>query len=155
MPNIVVLYYDPVSKKLGELYPCANCGLSLEEIIKKDIPDKEYVTVSSDVMPKNIAYRGSWRYDFSQRRLYCDTAEAHLIHYDIWRRKRKPILEKLDIELMKASEEEKTEDIKKIKIMKKALRDVTLTPLPLWDDGDTVDTFSNKLANIEPECLYL
>lgn len=51
--------------------------------------------------------------------------KAQQIWKDKWREARKPLLEKLDVEFMKALELGDTSKIEEIKIKKQALRDIT------------------------------
>jgi hypothetical protein len=55
--------------------------------------------------------------------------KAKAIWKDKWREARKPILESLDIEFMKAVEAADTEKQAEIALKKQALRDVTLTEI--------------------------
>ena len=61
--------------------------------------------------------------------------KAKAIHKDKWRAARKPKLEKLDIDFMKAVEAGDSQKQSEIAAQKQALRDVTNTPL----DGTTLE----------------
>jgi CO dehydrogenase/acetyl-CoA synthase alpha subunit len=61
--------------------------------------------------------------------------KAKVIHKDKWRAARKPKLEKLDIDFMKAVEAGDSQKQSEIAAQKQALRDVTNTPL----DGATLE----------------
>jgi len=149
--SFVVVYNSPIDGHMSELYPNLDSGLTLKEIIAKDVPTQDYTVFHANEMPKITSYAASWKYDCGK--IYCDVSKAHNIHKNIWREKRKNILERLDVEFMKALENEDQQKIAEIKSKKKILRDITQTELPEWKEEDTVDTFSERLQNVQPECL--
>jgi hypothetical protein len=72
--------------------------------------------------------------------------KAKEIWLNKYRKARKPILEKLDVEFMRAFEMGNTELIDEIKIKKQQLRDITFTDLSSIQHPD-------DLRNIWPEIL--
>ena len=72
--------------------------------------------------------------------------KAKEIQKDRWRETRKPLLENLDIEFMKAVEAGDTDEQQLIAAKKQELRDVTGFDLSEIDDA-------NELKDVWPECL--
>jgi hypothetical protein len=150
----VVVFTDPETGFVGIMYPNADCGLTISQNINKNLPGCKYHIADAAELPKNRLYLGSWKSNHDETKsIFCDTEASHCIQYYIWREKRKPILERLDLEFMKALEDNDIEKMSEIKDKKRALRDVTKIPLPVWEEGDTVDSFSQRLSSVRPECL--
>ena len=64
MDTIVI--YEKENGNVAILYPSKNCGLSIDEIIKKDIPSgARYKKISIEDMPSDREYREAWSYDFT------------------------------------------------------------------------------------------
>lgn len=64
MDQIVV--YEREGGGVSILYPSSNCGLTLDEIIRKDVPSGvRYKKISRDDMPADREYREAWNFDFS------------------------------------------------------------------------------------------
>lgn len=64
MDTIVI--YEKEDGGMAILYPSKNCGLSIDEIIKKDIPSgARYKKISIEDMPSDREYREAWSYDFT------------------------------------------------------------------------------------------
>ena len=72
--------------------------------------------------------------------------KAKEIQKDRWRETRKPLLENLDIEFMKAVEAGDTDEQQLIAAKKQELRDITEVDLSEINDV-------NELKDIWPECL--
>ena len=54
------------SDTLSVLYPAPNCGLTLEEICRKDVPTGiKYKIIDSSELPDNRDFRNAWQFDFS------------------------------------------------------------------------------------------
>lgn len=109
------------------------------------IPTGDVYSAIKDV-PKNTPYKivSSLNIDNDYFNAYefdeTDGAKVNLekskaIHKDKWRTARKPKLEKLDIDFMKAVEAGNINQQSEIAAQKQALRDVTNTPL----DGTTLE----------------
>jgi hypothetical protein len=57
--------------------PAANCGISLEEIARKDVPaGVPYKIVDASVIPSDRSFRDAWEADFSEPDGYGIGAEA-------------------------------------------------------------------------------
>jgi len=64
MDQIVI--YEREGGGVSVLYPSANCGLTLDEIIRRDVPSGvRYKKISRDDMPADREYREAWTFDFS------------------------------------------------------------------------------------------
>jgi hypothetical protein len=58
--------------------PCLECGLSLQEIAKKDVPaGKPYKIIDASVLPSDRRFRGAWEVDMS-------TPDGYGIGQDAW-----------------------------------------------------------------------
>ena len=103
-------------------------GVSIEEAIDSSIPKGIEYAVVDDLGPLDDDYFESFEY--KDLGIICNISKAQLIHLDKFRKSRKPLLESLDIQYMKALEAEDSEKAKEIALKKQELRDVTKTPLP-------------------------
>lgn len=109
------------------------------------IPTGDVYSAVKDV-PKNVPYKivsslnidndyfNAYEYDDTDG-AKVNLEKAKAIHKDKWREARKPKLEKLDIDFMKAVEVGDSQKQSEIAAQKQALRDVTNTPL----DGTTLE----------------
>lgn len=109
------------------------------------IPTGDVYSAIKDV-PKNTPYKivnslnidddyfNAYEYDETDG-AKVNLEKAKAIHKDKWRAARKPKLEKLDIDFMRAVEAGDTNKQSEISAQKQALRDVTNTPL----DGTTLE----------------
>ena len=104
---------------VGILHPILNCGLTLDEIIAKDVPKGvSYEIVEDDVIPTDRVFRNAWKHDLS-----VDILKAQDITKERLRAERKPLLEALDVEVMRNIKNPTKLD--KIEIEKQRLRDIT------------------------------
>lgn len=104
--------------------------LSDEEIVKramKDVPSNatDVKIVEEDVIPKDRTFRDAWRF-CPQNGCRVDMPAAKEIHRQMLRDLRTPILNKLDVEFMRALELGQPTD--SIVAKKQTLRDVTKDP---------------------------
>jgi len=144
-----VVIFRQSNNKVALLTPVLTTGLTIEEIASKDVPSGyEYQIVNKSDLPTDATFFDSWIYSMP---VTVDTTIAHSIQKNKWRRAREPILKRLDVEFMRALE--LGQSTTEIAAKKQTLRDVTNTPLPNWESGDTVDTFSAKVKAVYPECL--
>jgi hypothetical protein len=94
----------------------------------KDVPaGVEYKIVESVDIDND--YFNAYEFD-AETGAKVNIEKAKAIHLDKFRSARKPKLDKLDIDFMKAVEANDEEKKTEIIAAKQALRDVTLTPLP-------------------------
>lgn len=144
-----ICIYKQHNSAVAVLYPSEENDVCILDICKKDVPKgTEYKIISTDSLPKNISYFDAWLYDDP---IKIDIMHAHEIKKSHMRRLREPILKSLDLEFMKALENGLPTD--KIVQKKNQLRDVTKLPLPEWIEGDTVESFSDRLDKFLPDCL--
>ena len=107
-----------VDGSVGIMHPILDCGLSLDEIIAKDVPQGvPYEIVEDSVIPDDREFRNAWKHD-----LTVDIPKAQEITKNRLRVERTPLLEKLDVEVMKNI----TDPVKlaEIEAQKQALRDL-------------------------------
>jgi hypothetical protein len=65
MENMVVLF-EIEDGSVGILIPSVNCGLSLDEIISRDLDSgTRYKIVNRSDMPTDRSYRNAWQIDFT------------------------------------------------------------------------------------------
>lgn len=103
---------------VGIMHPILDCGLTLEEIISKDVPNGvPYEIVEDSVIPTDREFRNAWKHD-----LTVDITKAQEITKERLRKERQPLLEKLDVEVMKNI----TDPVKlsEIESQKQVLRDL-------------------------------
>lgn len=95
-------------------------------IAEKDLPPgiAGAAVISRADVPDDRAYRKAWRYADG---VTIDLEAAKAVQIDRWRAERKPLLEALDMEVLKAIET--GADIAALAARKQALRDVTKTDL--------------------------
>lgn len=100
--------------------------------------------VDLDQVPSDRTFRQAWTDDNNTDTVDIDITKAKEITKDMFRELRKPILESLDVESMKALESEDKSAISEIAAKKQELRDVTAIELP--NDIE-------ELKQVMPECL--
>ena len=94
--------------------------MTIEEIAKKDCPVADYQIVEDDVIPTDRDFRGAWVFNDN---IEIDITKAQEITKDRLRAERKPLLESLDVEVMKnITNPTKLAEIEK---EKQRLRDIT------------------------------
>jgi hypothetical protein len=96
----------------------------LEKIVPADATDVRFVDEGD--IPTDRSFRDAWAN--SGGRISVDMGKAREIHKQRLRIARKPILEALDVEYMRADEDGDTDKKKAIAARKKALRDATSSP---------------------------
>ncbi len=105
-------------------------GLNVEDEIAR-WPDPSYVSyveITEEDIPKDRVFRDALK--VNDNKIEHDISKAHEIKKDELRRLRKPKLEALDIEQMRATEENDTEKLEVIAKKKQVLRDITKRRLP-------------------------
>jgi len=156
MTNPVIVYCQPNSDRVAICTPVLDSGLTVEQIAEKDVPQgcPKMICDSEDI-PQEAVLFNAWTYDDSVNGapINIDVAAAHELWKTEWRRARKPILEKMDVEWMRALEQGNTSLTQEIAAKKQILRDVTATALPVKDQDETVDQFTLRVKEVWPECL--
>ena len=103
------------------LIPTDECGLSIEEIAAKDVPEgKEYKIVDVSTISSDRSFRNAWVLD---NEITVDISKAKDITKNKLRVERKPLLEAQDILFMQA--QESGSDTSGIVTEKQRLRDIT------------------------------
>lgn len=104
------------------------------EAIERDALRTEgYVShrqIDDEQLPTSRAFRDAWTDDNPTETVDVDIVKAKAIKLDNFRKLRKPLLEKLDIEYMLALEKNDTETMQLIADKKQKLRDITKETLP-------------------------
>jgi hypothetical protein len=111
------------------------CGLTVEEIQAKDVPDgvTSYIVKHSD-LPSDTDFQNAWVYKDGS--VQVDLAKAKEVHREYIRRERKEKLAALDIEFQRALE---TGDTSAVVAKKQVLRDAT---------ADSAITAATSLAEL-------
>jgi hypothetical protein len=152
METDVILFNDPINGYVSVVYPNLTCGLSFDEILSTTVPSGvEYMVLPKTMIPQNGILFDALTIKDGQ--FIIDTIRAEEIVKEGWRGKRQNILVRYDLLFIRALEMGdmvKTQDIAN---KKQILRDVTQTPIDKWIDGDTIETYSQRILNIIPECL--
>lgn len=134
-----IVYNDPNTGVMAVLTSAENSSLTLEEIIKKDVPqDAEYQIIEDNELPIDRTYRNAWKYD-STKGAHVDMPRARIIQLDKIRVARNSELNKKDIELMVANEQKNNIEAAIIKNNKQTLRDLTTTVQPDLDAVTSTD----------------
>jgi hypothetical protein len=103
-------------------------GVTVEEAIESSIPKGIEYAVVDDLGSLDDEYFDAFEY--RNMGIYCNIDKAKVIHIDKFRVARKPLLESLDIQYMKALEANDSVKATEIAAKKQELRDITQTPLP-------------------------
>lgn len=133
-----IIYKDSDGVKI--IIPSPNYKGTLEQLAKKRVPEGlTYKIVSDDSIPADRYFRNAW--DLKSGKITTDITKAKEIKKEIIRQERKPLLEALDIEVMKNIKD--PVKIDEIESQKQKLRDITIEV----DKLKTVDEL--KLFKIE------
>lgn len=128
------IIYETEEGDLAVVMPASNTRLSIEEIAEKDVPEgrpKDFINL--DQLPVRRIFRKAWMYDFSdemksRKYVEIDMEKARAVTQDIIREERRPILETLDIEYMRATEAKDESKMESIAALKQVLRDLPADP---------------------------
>lgn len=120
-----VIIYNQENGIMAVCVPAENCGLTVEEIAAKDCPEGARIIENTDLDSLDNEFRNAWSCDADMNPTI-DMEKAR----DVWRDKirmaRKPKLEELDIQYMRA--QEAGEDTSAIVATKNKLRDFPAKP---------------------------
>lgn len=115
-----VIIYNQENGVMAICVPAENCGLTVEEIADKDCPEGAKIIERTDLDGLDNDFRNAWSCDADMN----PTVDMKLAK-DVWRdkirRARKPKLEELDIQYMRA--QEAGDDTSAIVATKNKLRD--------------------------------
>lgn len=103
--------------------------IPIEDVIAKDVPaGVEYSVVDEADIPSDRYFRKAWK--VGEDGVEIDVESAKGVQRNKWREARAPKLAALDVEYIRAMEQEDPVRQSEITSKKQALRDVTATPLP-------------------------
>jgi len=117
------IIYPQLDNKLAVIFPTGDVNDCI-----KDVPEGVPYAIVDSLDGLDNAYFDAFIYENGAA--VVDISAAKLIHLDKFRAARKPKLEKLDIDYMRALETEDYVKAANIAVQKQELRDITLTPLP-------------------------
>ena len=124
--------------------------LPIEEVAAKDVPEGvAYEIVEDDAIPADRFFRNAWVANGAA--VDVDLDKAKEIQKNKLREARKPLLEKLDVDFVRALE--LGGDTASIAAQKKALRDVTNIVTEAEITGTTIDEITTELKAIWDEDL--
>jgi len=119
--------YPQANGQVAVIIP-VDASLSIEEIAAKDVPSGVSYKIVDSLDIENDYFNA---YEFNEETgVEVNINKAKAIHLDKFREARKPKLQKLDVEYMKAIEVQDSEKVSQVVSQKQELRDVTKTPLP-------------------------
>lgn len=128
--------YPQPNGQVAVVIPCGNVNGAI-----KDVPEGiEYKIVNS--LDIDNGYFNAYEFD-KEVGAKVNINKAKEIHLDKFRTVRTPLIEKLDVEFMRAVESGNTDLQKEIATKKQALRDVTKTELP-----DTLEGIKNTWPEV-------
>ena len=126
-----IIYKDNDGLKI--IVPSPRYENRMEELAKKRVPEGcTYKIVPDSEIPTDREFRNAWDLD-SKKKIKVDIIKAKEIKKEHLRQERKPLLEALDVDYMKALETKA--DTTSITAEKQRLRDIT----KLCDECKTVD----------------
>lgn len=103
---------------IGIMHHVLDCGLTLEQIIAKDVPaGLPYEVVEDSAILTDRTFRNAWKHDLS-----VDIPKAQEITKARIRNERKPLLEALDVEVMRNMSD--PVKLAEIEAQKQVLRDL-------------------------------
>jgi len=102
------------------LYPVLECGLTVEQIAEKDSHGTPYEIVEDSEIPADQDFRNAWIHN--GRKIEIDFVKAKEITKNRLRDERKPLLENLDVEVMRNMSD--PVKLAEIEAQKQVLRDL-------------------------------
>ena len=120
-----VIIYNQENGIMAICVPANNSGLTVEEVAKKDCPEGAKIVDRTDLDGLENDFRNAWSCD-SDMNPSVDISLAKDVWRDKIRKARKPKLEELDIQYMRA--QESGEDTSEIVATKNKLRDFPAKP---------------------------
>lgn len=134
-----VIIFTNEDGSCGVIYPSPKCGLTIEEIAAKDVPEGLFHRITTkDNIPTERDFRNAWTDTKAGMTVDVDVEKAKGIHMDNLRGIRNKKLEALDIETLKGND---------VQVEKQVLRD-----LPETIDLSGITT-AEELRNFLPEEL--
>lgn len=143
----VIEMFNPESsirQSIGDRLPAnATDDDVLQYIFDKDVKGMSARITDKENIPSDRYFRNAWTDDNDTDTVDIDIVKAKEIKLNIFRQLRKPILENLDVEFMRAVEIDDKVMQKEISDKKQALRDVTLIELP--NDVEQLKAFTPEI----------
>lgn len=118
-----IVYNTPEGIAIIHPTPEALQTMSIEQIAQKDCPVADYTIVDDETIPSDHSFRNSWNFDKIQKKVGVDIPKAQEITKNRLRAERKPLLESLDVEVMKNITNQTK--LAEIETEKQRLRDIT------------------------------
>lgn len=141
-----VVVYQNQDGTCSVIYPAP--GFSVESVVASSVPaNTQYVVIDNADIPQNRKYRGAWKANTETNQLEFDMTKAKEIHKTHLRKARKPILDDLDVEYIKADEQGNTALKMEIANTKNILRNITIN-----SSINTAQTIT-QLMNVWPTIL--
>lgn len=122
------IVFERADGSIGIVIPAPDSGLTTEQVVAQAVPlGAPYRFVEDDVIPTDRTYRDAWAIDPSTGGVHHEMTKAREIHKDIMRRVRQPLLEQLDVAVLRAIEQGAAgkQDKEAAMAKKTVLRDVT------------------------------
>ncbi len=125
----------------------ATVGQSMEKLAETVFKDKEHIIFEDGEFDINFEFQDAYEYQKNEEtgnvNIHLNYEKAKELQRNKWRALRKPLLEKLDVEFMKALESGNNTVVQSIAQQKQNLRDVTKTPMI-----DNLDAIKETMPNI-------
>ncbi len=119
------IVYEDANGQVYVVIPAPNCPLTVEQIAAKDTPKGvKYQVVEDTDLPADRTFRNAWQLQ-GVKKVVVNLPKAKELHKNALRILRKPKLEALDLEFMRAVETNDVPQQKVIAAKKQMLRDVT------------------------------
>lgn len=128
----MIIIYPQYNNKLAVITPCVSLTVALKDV-PANTPHK--IVEALDIINE---FFDAYEYDENSGAVL-NIEKAKNIKLNHFRHARKPLLEKLDVDYMRAVEDSNTSKKKSIAAKKQQLRDVTSIDLP--DDADELAKF--------------
>ena len=124
--NMKYIIYQQDNEAVAVVVP-ANCGLTIEQIAAKDVPQGiPYTIIDASDLPVRDEFRNAWA--MIGGKVCHDMVKARSIKREQLRVERKPLLEALDVEYMLALEKGDKVGQANITAQKQKLRDAPADP---------------------------
>ena len=145
--HIGITQAEKGSRHITLIVPAPQCDLTLDEILEKDTPtDHPHFKIHREQLPGYFEdFFKAWVADFEAETVSVDMDIARDITADMIRKQRKPKLEELDVQYMRASEAKDEEKMAEIVAMKQVLRDLPASPA--IQEAKTLDDLKRLAEN--------
>lgn len=148
---VFIVYQNPNTNSMEICVPAISGAgeqaTDIQEVIKKDIPKDN----NGNTLPYNVfetlplKYLDSYDFNNDYNNIIQNRTKLHNLKKQEWRNKRFPLLQKLDVDFLKALETNDIVKVEEIKIKKQQLRDIT--------DIDVSYLTNQQLEEFTPDIL--